>query len=331
MSFTVSDVAQQSNVVSPAFLRQMCGCGKCTIIGWRTGDSCQLVRYSEYPKLLVIDPKNSSASLFKQSYDQHATLCQATSGIIEQFEVVVGDIWGQLFESVENHKVDIAKITCLLCIWLGIKLPMLLDLYSLQNLFHSLHVSWYNIRPLHLLVTRVLVKESPTLLADWKSYLTRFQEYCSARNLKDYSDIFFRVENHNIFLLEVDEHYHKFTLSDIEALCNSLSIALGCPSVCLHLVTVRGGSLIIYLYYSYSDYLSVFQSLTKEQLKMISQIKAYRILSLTDLHNQFRYDNLQRYAKVMFINTCKSIVLTNCNCRLHPKEMSAHQVLSLRF
>ena len=290
------------DVPSPAFLPQMCGCGKCTVIGWRTGNACRNFLVSDFPKLLVIDPKNSSASLFKQSYDQHATLCQATSGIIEQFEVVVGDIWGQLFESVENHKVDIAKITRLLCIWLGIKLPMLLDLDSLQNLFHSLRVSWYNIRPLHLLVTRVLASKSPILLADWNSYLTRFKEYCSARNLKDYSDIFFRVEDHNIFLLEVDEHYHKFTLSDIEALCNSLSIALSCSSVCLHLVTVRRGSLIIYLYYSYSDYLSVFQSLTTEQLKLISQIKAYRILSLTDLHNQFRYDNIQSYAEVSFNN-----------------------------
>ena len=101
-----------------------------------------------------------------------------------------------------------------------------------------------------------------------------------------------------MFLLEVDKCLNSFTLSDIRALQNSLSIALGCPSVCLHLVTVRGGSLIIYLYYSYSDYLTVFQSLTKEQLKMISQIKAYRVLSLTDLHDQFRYDNIQSYADV---------------------------------
>ena len=136
------------------------------------------------------------------------------------------------------------------------------------------------------------------MLADWNNYLTSFKDYLSARNLKDYSNIFFRVEERNIFLLEIDECYYNFTLSDIEALCNSLSIALGCPSVHLHLVTVRGGSLIIYLYYSYSDYLTVFQSLTTEQLKMISQIKAYRILSLTDLHDQFRYDNIQSYAEV---------------------------------
>ena len=279
----------------------MCGCGKCTIIGWRTGKACQNFFVSDFPKLLVIGPENPSASLFKQSYDQHATLRQATSCIIEQFEVVVGNIWGQLIENVKNHEVDIATITRLLCVWLGIELPTLLDLDNLQKLFHSLRVSWYNFRPLHLLVTRLLASRSPTLLTNWNIYLTGFKEYCSARNLKDYSDIFFRVEDHNIFLLEVDEHYHNFTLSDIEALCNSLSIALGCSSVCLHLVTVRGSSLIIYLHYSYSDYLTVFQYLITEQLMMISQIKAYRILSLTDLHNQFRYDNIQSFSEVSFI------------------------------
>ena len=278
----------------------MCGCGKCTIIGWRTGDSCQLVRYSEYPKLLLVHPKHSSASFFKQSYDKHASLCQATSHIAELFQTVVSDIWDELFECVKKHKVDLARIVRTLRAGLGIQLPMFTDLDSLQNYCHSLRVSWYNFRPLHLLVTRVLANLSPTLLADWNSYLTRFKEYCSARNLKDYSDVFFRVEKHNIFLLEIDECYYNFTLSDIEALCNSLSIALGCPSVHLHLVTVRRGSLIIYLYYSYSDYLTVFQSLTAEQLKKISQIKAYKILSLTDLHDQFRYDNIQNYAEVMF-------------------------------
>ena len=299
MSFTVSEVAQPSDVVSqPAFLPQMCGCGKCEIIGWRSGDSCQLARYSKYPKLLVINSENPSASLFKQSYDKHATLFHETNSIIELFRIVKNEIWKNLFECVENHKLSLAKIICTLRSGLEIQLPMFSDLDSLQNHCHSLCISWYNFKPLHLLVTRFLANLSPTLLADWNSYLTIFKEYCSARNLKDYSNVFFRVEENNIFLLEIDEHYYNLTLSDIEALCNSLSIALGCPSVNLHLVTVRGGPLIIYLYYSYSDYLTVFQSLTTEQLKMISLIKTYGILSLTDLHNQFRYDNIQSYTEV---------------------------------
>ena len=302
---TASDTTQPSNAVSPAFLPQMCGCGKCTIIGWRTRDTCQFVHYSEYPKLLLVPPKHSSASFFKQSYDRHASLSQETSGIIELFQLVMRKIWNKLFECVKEHKADLANIVRTLRVGLGIELPMFTDLDSLQNYCHSLRVCWYNFHLLHLLVTQVLENLSPTLLKDWNGYLTSFKEYCSARNLKEYSDVFFRVEEHNIFLLEIDDYYYNFTLSDIEALCKSLSIAVGCPFVCLHLVTVRGGSLIIYLYYSYSDYLSIFQSLTTEQLKMISQIKAYKILSLTDFHNEFRYDNIQSYAEVH---------LRICNC-----------------
>ena len=159
------------------------------------------------------------------------------------------------------------------------------------------------------IVEQFLSTSYPDLLANWNNYIAIFREYCSARNLKGYTSVFFQVEDENVFLLEVDERYYNFTLSDIEGLCNSLSIALGCPFVCLHLVTVRGGSLIIYLYYSYSDYLTVFQSLTTEQLKMISQIKSYRILSLTDLHYQFRYGNIQSYAEVSFKCYLSSIII----------------------
>ena len=293
---------QSPGVNYPAFLPQMCGCGKCTVIGWRTGDSCEKLRFSKFPKLLVLNPRNSLASCCEQDFTRHAILCKATRGIIDHFQLLVNDIWEQLYDFMDAKKISISKITRILRTGLNIQLPMFQDLDSLQNHCHSLRVSWYNFQPLHLLVMRVLANLSPTLLADWNSYLTRFKEYCSARNLKDFKDVLFRVEEENIFLLEVDDYFNEFTLSDIEALCNSLSIALRCPSVCLHLVTVRGGSLIIYLYYSYPDYLTVFQSLTTEQLKMISQIKAYWILSLADLHDQFRYDNIQSYAEVIFNN-----------------------------
>ena len=309
----------------------MCGCGKCTVIGWRTGNSCEKLHFSKFPKLLVVNPRSSLASYCEQDFTRHATLCKATRGIIDHFQLLVNGIWEQLYDFMDAKKISISKITRVLRTGLNIQLPMFQDLDSLQNHCHSLRVSWYNFRPLHLLVTQVLAKLSPALLADWNSYLTMFKEYCSTRDLKDFKEVLFRVEDENIFLLEVDDHFNEFTLSDIEALCNSLSIALGCPFVHLHLVTERGGSLIIYLYYSYSDYLTIFQSLTTEQLKMISQIKAYRILSLTDLHNQFRYDNIQSYAEVRFYSTCKSRVLINCNYRLHPKETSAHQVLRLKF
>ena len=292
------DTVSSLDVASPAFLPQMCGCGKCTVIGWRTGDSCEKPRFSKFPKLLVVDPKYSLGLSFKQDFGRHAGLCKATSGLIDQFNLIVSEIWDQLYDSFETTQVSLSKIIRTLRSGLEVQLPMFPDLDSLQNHCHSLRISWYNFKPLHLLVTRVLANLSSTLLADWNSYLARFREYCSARNLKDLKDVYFRVEEENIFLLEVDDFYDEFTLSDIDKLRTSLGIALSCPSVYLNLVTVGKGSLIIYLYYSYSDYLTVFQSLTTEQLKMISQIKAYRILSLTDLHNQFRYDNIQSYAEV---------------------------------
>ena len=197
-----------------------------------------------------------------------------------------------------SETCKVSDIAFYLSAWLKNQLPMISHLHELQSHLHSLRVSWFNFSALFFIVKQFLSTSYPDLLANWNNYLAIFREYCSARNLKGYTSVFFQVEDENVFLLEVDERYYNFTLSDIEGLCTSLSIALNCPFVSLHLVTVRGSSLIIYLYYSYSDYLTVFQSLTTEQLKMISQIKAYRILSLTDLRNQFRYDNIQSYAEV---------------------------------
>ena len=297
-----NQVALSSDVTSQSFLPQMCGCGKCTIIEWRTGKICQNSHKTNFPKLLIIDSKHPKAKIFEQNYDKHATLCEATKCIINQFQQLVKDIWELLFKCAKKKQVDIVNITRMLRNELKTQLPMFSDLDSLQNYFHSLRVSWYNFRALNLLVKQVVVKLSPKLsrilLANWNNYLTSFEQYCSTRNLKEYSDVFFRVEEHNIFLLEVDNEFQNFTLSDIECLSDSLSIALKCPAVCLHLVTVREGCLIIYLYYSYSDYLSVFESLKEEQLTIISQIKSYRILSLTDLHGQFKYKSIQSYSKV---------------------------------
>ena len=279
----------------------MCGCGKCTIVGWRTGDTCQLVRYSEYPKLLIVNREHHSASLFQQSYDKHSTLCKETSIIIEQFQKVVRNIWNQLHEfDSESQKKIIPKIIRLLQNELNIKLPMFLTLDDLQDHFHSLNVSWYNFHAIHLLLKQDVVKQSSNLLADWKGYLTSFKDYCSARNLKDLSNVFFITREQNIFILEVDELYDNFKLSDIDGLRKSLSIALCCSFVCLHLVTVRATSLFIYFHYCYTDYLTVFKSLTAYQLKMISEIggSAYNLLSMTDAYNQFQYTNIQSFAEV---------------------------------
>ena len=240
------DTTQSPGVNYPAFLPQMCGCGKCTVVGWRTGQSCENPCFSKFPNLLLLNPRSSLASYCEQDFARHAILCKATRGIICHFQLLVNGIWEQLYHCIDARKTSISKITRVLRTGLSIQLPMFQDLDSLQNHCHSLRVAWYNFRPLHLLVMEILAKLSPTLLADWNIYITMFKEYCSARNLKDFKDVLFRVEEDNIFLLEIDDHFNEFTLLDIEAFCDSLSIALGCPSVHLHLVTVRGGD------YSYS-------------------------------------------------------------------------------
>ena len=296
----VSEVASRSGV-PPAFLPQSCGCGKCTIKGWMSGRECQNLMTDNRPKLLIVNPDHPVASdfdKFEKNYARQKRLCSETSYLMSLFTELSLMTWTRLEIAVNTEPSSISKMAFKLGVWLNKPLPMISHLHDLQSHLHSLCVSWFNFSALFFLVEQFLSTSYPDLVMKWNNYLAIFREYCSVRNLKGYTSVFFQVEDENVFLLEVDERYYNFTLSDIEGLCNSLSIALDCPSVCLHLVTVRGGSLIIYLYYSYSDYLTVFQSLTTEQLKMISQIKAYRILSLTDLHNQFRYDNIQSYAEV---------------------------------
>ena len=296
----VSKVTSQSGVPS-AFLPQSCGCGSCTIKGWRTEQVCQNVYMETRPDLLIVNPDHPIASefiKFERDYDRQARLCSETSKVVNLFALLSLKTWKYLKLVVDEKKYKVSDISFELSAWLNHPLPVMSNLHELQAQLHLLRVSWFNFGILFFLVEQFLTTSYPDLHSDWKNYFDVFGEYCSGRNLRDYVNVFFQVEEQNVFLLEVDKCLNSFTLSDIRALQNSLSIALDCPSVCLHLVTVRGGSVIIYLYYSYSDYLTVFQSVSTEQLKMISQIKAYRILSLTDLHNQFRYDNIQSYAEV---------------------------------
>ena len=300
--YLVSEVASQSGI-PPAFLPQSCGCGKCTVGGWMSGRECQNLKHANRPKLLIVNPVHPVASdfeKFEKDYARQKRLCTETSYLMSLFIELSLETWKHLKFVVDSETCKVSDIAFYLGSWLSQPLPTISHLHELQSHLHSLRVSWINFGALFFIVEQFLSTSYPDLLANWNNYIAIFREYCSARNLKGYTSVFFQVEDENVFLLEVDERYYNFTLSDIEGLCNSLSIALGCPFVCLHLVTVRGGSLIIYLYYSYSDYLTVFQSLTTEQLKMISQIKSYRILSLTDLHYQFRYGNIQSYAEVSF-------------------------------
>ena len=266
-----------------------------------SGRECQNLEHANRPKLLIVNPENpvySDFAKYEKDYARQKRLCTETSYLVGLFTKLSLETWTHLDLIINSQPSTISTMAFKLGVWLNKPLPMMSHLHELQVHLHSLRVSWFNFGALFFLVEQFLTTSYPDLLSKWKNYLASFKKYCSTRNLKSYTSVFFQVEEQNVFLLEVDECLYNLTLSDIKALSKSLSIALNCPFVCLHLVTVRGGSLIIYLYYSYSDYLTVFQSLTTEQLKMISQIKAYRILSLTDLHNQFRYDNIQSYAEV---------------------------------
>ena len=207
--------------------------------------------------------------------------------------MVVSDIWNHLGTSIQENDLDIFSIADALSNVFDIQLPIFPDLDSIQNYFHSLRVSWYNFRTLRLLVSHVMTKSNQNLLADWDSYLAQFEQFSSIHTLDNFSSVSFRVEEQNIFILEVNEFTSKYKLLDIDRICNSLSTILGFSPVYLNLLAVRAEMLLAYIHYCYSDYLTVFKSITPEQLKKISRNMEYRILSITDLHSQFRYENIQ--------------------------------------
>ena len=261
-----------------------------------TGRVCQsMVKCDWGPKLLVMDSSGSDKEVVKfgNIFDRQAKLCADTCKITDHFTSVSVTTWTHL----ANEMIDETKITIMavkFAAWLKRPLPMLSNIHDFQNLIHSLRVSWFNFGTLNFLATNFL-STYPDVMTSWSDYRTHFKEYCSRRNMKGFVNVFFQIEGQNVFLVEVDECYYNFTLADIKGLRKSLSIALGVPAVSLHLVTVRGGSVIIYFYYCYSDYLTRFKSLSSQQLNMIAVIKPHKILSLTDLYNQFKYDNIQSY------------------------------------
>lgn len=250
----------------------------------------------ERPALLLVSPEHPLTTEiveFQSSYERQAKLCSETSKIVNLFTSTSSQMWTCLEEAINGQKFSLSSLVLRLNSLLKHPLPLLSNLHELQIHLHSLRVSWFSFHPLYYMSKEVLFPMYPQLVDTWNAYLTSFQHYCSHRQLKGFTNIFFQVEKENIFLLEVDESFYNFTLSDIHDLRKSLSLALDVPFVSLHLVTIRGGSIIIYFYYCYSDYLVIFKNLTSQQLQKISQIKAYRILSLTDLNSRFTYDNIQ--------------------------------------
>ena len=288
----VSEVAAQPGAVPPAFLPKSCGCGRCTVQGWATGRVCENVYHDRSPKLLVVDSNNPQAIdlvRFEESYDRQAKLCAKTSKIVKLFASVCLDTWICL-GSFDDKKV--ADLCFRLSAWLTRSFPRISNIQELQAFVHSLNISWFNFEPLQFLAKQ---SSNSVLISSWDNYMDCFTYYCLERNLKEYVNVFFQTEQQNVFILEVDEHFNEFTISDIKALRESLCTALDIPFVCLHLVTVKTGSLFIYFHYGYSDYLIVFQSLSAQQLRDIASIKCYRILSLVDFYNQFKYKNIQEY------------------------------------
>ena len=252
---------------------------------------CQNTYHDDRPMVLLANPNHLSVALLEKSNDKQIRLCAETRRIAHSFQILSFDTWKHLY----GANISIPKIAFDLGVWLNKPLLMATDIQALRSQFHDLRVSWFNFQALYFLAEQFLFPLYPNVLSHWINYCVVFKEYCSNRCLRDFTNIFFEVEDENIFLVEVDECHYDFTLADVENFRKSLSIALDVPEVSLHLVTVRQKCLIIYFYYCYSDYLTRFKSLSSQQLNMIALIKPHKILSLTDLYNQFKHDNIQSY------------------------------------
>ena len=301
----VSEITKQSNV-PPAFLSYSCGCGRCAVRGWMTCQSSCL-RPVTQPKLWIIEPQFAQFSSIKNHHTRQLRLCHETNSLANRFRLLSSNTWN-LFSRLLGNDIKHADVALALGSELRIVIPDFSDILKIQNFVHSHNVvNWFSFGLLYFLYVTFLREHCPDITAEWDTYLSLFKDYCSARSIKDFIGIFFEVEDNNIFLIEIDERYYNFTLADVDSLRESLSIALDVPAVSLHLVTVKTGSVIIYFYYCYSDYLTRFQ-LSSQQLIVIAQIRPHKILSLTDLYNQFKYDDIQSYNRY---EVCCLIIIIN--------------------
>ena len=243
----------------------------------------------------MVDPRNQQVTdlvRFQSSYDRQTALCTETNQIISLFQIVYSITW-EYFENFNGKQVE--TIARKLSKWLTRPFSMESNTpQELQKFMHSLNLSWFNFESLEFLARKSLCSHS-VIMDSWDMYIKRFSMYCEQRSLKEYKNVFFQTKQERVFLLEVDDCYSKFTLSDIKDLRKTLSTVLKFPLVSLHLVTVKTGSLFIYFHYGYTDYLMVFQSLSAQQLGEIASIKCYKILSLVDFYDQFKYENIQEY------------------------------------
>lgn len=277
--------------ISAIFGPQCCGCGKCTMKHWMTSHYSQSMLESS-PNQLIVD----SPDVFSIFPASEASQCIDIQKIVEYFHTVALETWNCLEESIDCGKCLLSDIVSKLKDLLKHHLPLLTSLHELQSHFHSIHVSWLNYRPLQFLCHQFLSVSYPDLEYCWSVYCKITYGYCSTRSLKQFVDFFFKIEEENMLIFEIDDRFYNFTLADVDSLSDSLSNVFDIPPQSLHLVTVRGGFLTIYFYYCFSDYLTIFKLLTTKQLKKLANIHDdYKILSFNDLHNQFQYNNIQKY------------------------------------
>ena len=248
------------------------------------------------PKLWIVEPAQFMQFVqFENHHTRQLRLCCETKYLIYLFNLLSSNTWNRFNHLLGSGVIQASNVARELGSKLRVNLPDLSDFEKIQNFTHLHNVNWFSFDLLYFMHNTFLREHCPEVTAEWDTYLALFREYCSARSLKDFVGVFFQVEDQNIFLVEIDEWYYNFTLADVDSFRESLSIALDVPAVSLHLVTVRQKCLIIYFYYCYSDYLTRFKSLSSQQLNMIAVIKPHKILSLTDLYNQFKHDNIQSY------------------------------------
>lgn len=285
-----------------AFFPISCGCNNCTVRGWRTKTHCQHYFEDMRPKLLAInpayrDPQITQLVRFETDYDRQLRLCIETSRITQEFDRLREITWRELIQGVQQNTLSMNDIEFECTIKLGNSFLEISSCNSLSELLHRLGTSWFNFTLLQHLAEKFLSKQT-SLITDWRNYSEHFVDYCTSRNLSEYTNVFFKTTNsEHVFLIEVDELYYDFTLNDVINLQKTLSKVLCVPFISLHLLTVGKASLVIYFHYCYSDYLKVFSSLTQEQLKMISE--SYKIVSIVDIRNRFKYSCIDEEKEVL--------------------------------
>ena len=292
------------------FLRQMCGCGKCTVDDWMQGRLCPQRRKEYYPKFILLQRDSPRVStLVKPNLGIDIKLQAQTENVIAIFKSCYFLTMENLYREVNGYwygrrrriPIVIDDVVRLLQNRLGLPVPQ--DIVGVDDLNHylkSIRVSWFNFKPIALISKVFLNPFYPEVHKKWIEYYHHFHEYCYQRNLRECAGILFNNENDNIFILQIDETYYNMMLSDISGLRDSLCYVLGCNELSVHLLGISPGSLLLVFCYCADDYHSRFQQLTREQLTCLADLKICKVLSLRDIENHFVYSNIQNTVCLYF-------------------------------